>query len=110
MTEIRVKGGNRPIAPARADDPPPVVSHGNDAAHLAGALGSCGSQSHEFGAGSAGEVVEVHAGEHPVVGGHDRGAHRVDAVFVGPGVGMRVYRAACQLHELTLVIIESSCR
>jgi hypothetical protein len=87
-----------------------VVSHGDDAAHLAGALGSRGSQSHEFGAGPAGEVVEVHAGEHPVVSGHDRGAHRVDPIFVGPGVGMRVYGAACQLHELTLIIIESSCR
>lgn len=87
-----------------------MVSHGNDAAHLAGALGSCGSQSHEFGAGSAGEVVEVHASEHPVVGGHDRSPHRVDPVFVGRGVRMRVDGAACQLHELTLVIIESSRR
>jgi hypothetical protein len=44
-----------------------VVTDGEDAPHLAGALGACRRQSHEFRARPAGEVVEVDAGEHPVV-------------------------------------------
>jgi hypothetical protein len=57
-----------------------------------------------LGAGSAGEVVEVDAGEDPAVGGPDGGADGVHPVLVRAGVGGGVDGAAGGGDQLHVVV------
>src|SRR5262249_42034618 len=94
------------ITAARPHNVSSVVADGDDALHLPRALCTGRAKGDELGARTAGEVVQVHASEHPVVGRHHGRAYRVDPVLVRAGVGVGVDGTAGQLDKLRLVLIE----
>jgi hypothetical protein len=85
------------VAPARADGTSPAVPDRDDRGELAGPGRACVPQGHQFGARSAGEVVEVDPAVHRAVDSAHGGAHRMDAVFA---VGVGIHDRAGELDQL----------
>ncbi len=94
-----VVGEDLPVPAARTFDSPSVITHRNNVGQVGGAGSPCRPECNEFGARTTGEMVEVDSSEHAAVGGPDRCAHGVNAVFAWAGLGSFINSRAGQLNK-----------